>query len=384
MEAQVKTFNLRRLSSGDRLTLQVYQFFGEKSGQKVYLQANLHGAEIVGNLVIKELFAWLSQLDKSQLSGEIWLVPACNPVGMNQRSHFFSSGRYNSYDGKDWNRIFWNYNTETENLNQFVKTYLNDSLETIYQAYINKIQHQFQGRIKLNQKASYLPYPTQYQQILQSLAIDANYVIDLHSSSNQGVDYLFTFPGREEQTKAFLFDVALLVDQPTGYTFDEAFIKPWLSLEKAFLKLGRKLTFQVASFTLELGSGMTANPQSVQTGVRGIQNYLASQGIVKVSGFPVPETQNYPLEIVSKDQLKRYYAPTGGIIQSCVELKQTVVAGEIIYQILTMDKAAQKMDVIKIEAEASGWVFDRAINQGVNEGEYVLTILETGEENDHQ
>ena len=85
MKPQIKTINLRRLSSGDLLTLQVYQFLGKKLGKKTYLQANLHGAEIVGNVVIKEIFHWLSCLDASQLNGEIWLVPAYNPVGMNKR-----------------------------------------------------------------------------------------------------------------------------------------------------------------------------------------------------------------------------------------------------------------------------------------------------------
>jgi len=381
MKPQIKTINLRRLSSGDLLTLQVYQFLGKNLGKKTYLQANLHGAEIVGNVVITEIFDWLSQLDSSQLNGEIWLVPACNPVGMNQRSHFFNSGRYNSYDGKDWNRIFWDYDQENKNLEQFAKVHFADSPETIYQTYLQKIQQQFQGQLELTQQSSYLSYPAKYQQLLQSLCLDANYVIDIHSSSNQGVDYLFTFPGQEEQTKAFLLDVGLLVDEPTGYTFDEAFIKPWLSLENAFLKLGRKIKFEVASWTLELGSGMTANAESVKKGVRGIKNYLASLGIIQVSDFPLTETKTYPLQLVSKDRLKRYYAPTGGIIQNCADLKQAVVAGETIYQVLALNKPVEKPDLVNIKAENSGWIFDRATNQGVNEGEYVLTILEEEEKN---
>jgi hypothetical protein len=301
---------------------------------------------------------------------------------MNQRSHFFNSGRYNSYDGKDWNRIFWDYDQENENLEQFAKVHLADSPETIYQTYLQKIQQQFQLQLELTQQSSYLSYSAKYQQVLQSLCLDANYVIDIHSSSNQGVDYLFTFPGQEEQTKAFLLDVGLLVDEPTGYTFDEAFIKPWLSLENAFLKLGREIKFEVASWTLELGSGMTANAESVKKGVRGIKNYLASLGIVQVSDFPLTETKTYPLQLVSKDQLKRYYAHTGGIIQNCADLKQAVVAGETVYQILALNKPAEKPDLVNIKAENSGWIFDRATNQGVNEGEYVLTILEEEGKND--
>jgi predicted deacylase len=61
-------------------------------------------------------------LDNSQLVGEIWLVPVCNPLSTNQRTHYFSTGRYNTYDGKDWNRIFWDYEKECEDLEAFAKS----------------------------------------------------------------------------------------------------------------------------------------------------------------------------------------------------------------------------------------------------------------------
>jgi predicted deacylase len=105
----LSTIPLLQLASGDRLALQVYRFRGAKPGKKAYLQSNLHGAEISGNEVIHRAIGFLRELDASQLAGEIWLVPVCNPLGVNQRSHHFSSGRYNIYDGKDWNRIFWDY-----------------------------------------------------------------------------------------------------------------------------------------------------------------------------------------------------------------------------------------------------------------------------------
>ncbi|WP_041596165.1 succinylglutamate desuccinylase/aspartoacylase family protein [Halothece sp. PCC 7418] len=381
MQPKIETFHLRRLSSGDNLALQVYQFQG-KLGQKTYIQANLHGAEIVGNIVISEIFRWLSEIDPEKIWGEIWLVPACNPVGMNQRSHFFNSGRYNSYDGQDWNRIFWDYSTETDEIYDFAKQHLESEIETIYQGYIAQIKTWFQEQTARRYQSCYVPYPVKYQQTLQFLCWDANHVIDIHSSSNQGLDYLFTFPGQEEATKAFLLDVGIRVDQPSGYTFDEAFIKPWLVLEETFRKLGRNIKFNVASWTLELGSGMRAQPESVAKGVRGIKNYLVSQGIVKIPDFSLQATQNHTVQFVQKEQIQKYYAPTGGIIQNCVDLKTVVNKGDVIYQILELNKQGEPLKVISITAQTSGLIFDLGINQGVHEGEYVLTILAREDNND--
>ncbi|MEM7594095.1 MAG: succinylglutamate desuccinylase/aspartoacylase family protein, partial [Cyanobacteria bacterium P01_A01_bin.83] len=89
MIPQIEQIDLYKLASGDVLALQVYKFVGDLPGKKAYIQSNLHGAEIVGNSVIGQLIAYLITLERSQLRGEIWLVPVCNPLGVNQRSHFF-------------------------------------------------------------------------------------------------------------------------------------------------------------------------------------------------------------------------------------------------------------------------------------------------------
>ncbi|VXD13917.1 Succinylglutamate desuccinylase/aspartoacylase (fragment) [Planktothrix serta PCC 8927] len=114
MNPKILTIPLVKLASGDRLFLQVYQFKGSKPGKKAYLQSKLHGAEISGNAVIHDLIKFLTNSDPDQLTGEIWLVPVCNPLSVNQRSHQFSCGRYNPYNGKDWNRIFWDYKSDSQ------------------------------------------------------------------------------------------------------------------------------------------------------------------------------------------------------------------------------------------------------------------------------
>ncbi|QDZ40392.1 succinylglutamate desuccinylase/aspartoacylase family protein [Euhalothece natronophila Z-M001] len=378
MEAKIKTIPLARLSSGDDLTLQVYQFFGNPSGKKVYIQANLHGAEIVGNVVIRQLMSWLQSLDRGQLWGEVWLLPACNPLGMNQRSHFFSSGRYNPYDGKDWNRIFGV--EEDGERATFAQKYLNSSQDTIYHAYLDHLKSQLNNAQSF--QTSGTSYGVKYGNLLQSLCLDADIVIDLHSSSNEGINYLFTFPKQDESAKAFLLDVGLVVQQPGGYTFDEAFLKPWLSLEETFAQLGRSLNFNLESWTLELGGGMTANPQSVEKGVTGIKNYLAQKGVVNVSDFPLPETKDHHIYLADKSQLKKYYATTGGIIETYPPLRTPVKAGASLYQILEMNKKEHSPQLMTVTAEESGFIFDVGKNQAVNEGEYVLSVLETGDNYD--
>ena len=371
----ISTIPIQHLASGDRIFLQVYQFIGAKPGKKAYLQANLHGAEIVGNAVIHQLIEFLSNLDDTQLTGEIWLVPVCNPLSTNQRSHFFATGRYNPYDGRDWNRIFWDYHKECDDLAAFAASQINLQPDEIRQNYLSRIQTSFNKQLtKINSPLG-VPFRESYRYQLQSLCLDVNYVIDIHSSSNQAIDYLYSFHSREESAKAFLLPYSILMKEYNGDTFDEAFLNPWLALEHKLAELGKPIQFDLESWTLELGSGMVMNPESVTKGVLGIKNYLSQHGILTIPGFPLAETGAYSINFITKSQIQEYYAPMGGMIQSRVELGSEIKAGQLLYQLLVFNKNGELPTLIDILAETDGLVFNVSTSYGVNQGEYVLSVI---------
>jgi predicted deacylase len=371
----ISTIPLLHLASGDRLSLQVYKFVGAKPGKKVYLQANLHGAEIAGNAVINQLIAFLMMVPDSEVAGEIWLVPVCNPLSTNQRSHIFSSGRFCAYEGKDWNRIFWDYEKQEDDLEAFAKSQINLDPVAIRNNYLIKIKQSFDQLLEKIQSPSGVPFSQRFRYQLQSLSLDADYLIDLHSSTNQGLDYLYYFRDREASAKYFLLNQGILLDDYDGDAFDEAFIKPWLALEDTFKRLGREIKFDVEAWTLELGSGMQMNPESVEKGVRGVKNYLVQKGVLAMPGFTSADAVSPEMTFTAKSRVIKYYAPAGGMIQSRVQLGTVVKAGEAIYQLLSFNKSGSLPTVIYVVAEQTGLVYDISSNQAMNEGDYVLAIM---------
>ncbi len=377
MKPNIYTIPLRQFASGDFLYLQVYKFTGSKTGKKAYIQANLHGAEISGNAIIHHLIEFLMSLDDSQLIGEILLVPVCNPEGVNARSHQFSSGRYNSYDGKDWNRIFWDYEKEDIDIEAFAKTQINLTETEIKNNYRQEILRSFDRQLETINSGRGTPFYKQYRYRLQSLCLDADYVIDLHSSSNQSLDYLYCFHGREESANSFLLDYGMLMGEGEydGDAFDEAFLKPWLALERSFKKLGKPIQFDIESWTLELGSGMKMNPESVAKGIRGLKNYLAHKGILRISEFPLKEIADHQIVFTPKKEMKSYYAPVGGMIQNRVEPGTVVKQNQCIYQILNFNKNQELPKVVDVFAETDGLVLDNSTNHSVHQGDFVLDII---------
>lgn len=376
MIPNIETIFLRQMASGDRLFLQVYQFKGAKPGKKVYIQSNLHGAEISGNAVIHQLIEFLLSLNDTDLAGEIWLVPVCNPMGVNERSHIFSPGRYCAYEVRDWNRIFWDYEKEADDLVAFTKSQLHGDLGVVRQNYLTTIKDKFAKILEKINSSSGLPYTEQFRNKLQALSLDADYLIDLHSSTNQGLDYVYYFQNREDSAKYFLLDLGILLDKYDGDAFDEAFIKPWLALEAGFQQLGRNIRFDVEAWTLELGTGMQMKPNSVAKGVRGIKNYLAQKGVLQIPGFPLEQSMSHEMYFAASSKRTKYYAIAGGMIQSRINLGSTVKTGERLYQILSFNKEGQLPTVIDVCAQQDGLVYDISINQAVNQGEFVLEIIQ--------
>lgn len=372
MNPIIETIDLFQLASGDRLAIQVYKFIGQNPGAKVYIQANLHGCEIVGNAVAHKLMEYLSTVPEAAIAGEIWIVPTCNPLATNQRGHFYATGGFHAYSGEDWNRIFWEYEPTAEALNSFVQQYFEHDEQAIAQAYRQQIMAAFKEELAKQERPCGVSVPEYFRGKLQSLCLDADYLIDIHSSSNNGLDFTYYFPNRETQTGWFGFDYSILLEEGGAYAFDEAFIWPWIVLEKAFAEAGRTIHLAVESFTLELGSGMKMRPESVAKGLAGIKNYLAHQGIL-LTTTPQPSTTTF----LPSSNITRYRATVGGMIGDRLGLGQPVKAGEKLYEILSFNRQGKMPEVITVNSMVDGIVFDLAISESANQGEYVMSVLAT-------
>ena len=380
MIPEIQTRPIAHLASGDTISLQIYRFVGDRPGKKAYLQSNLHGVEVSGNVILHQLVGALCDLDASQLQGEIWIVPSCNPLATNQRSHHFSSGRYNPYTGHDWNRIFWDYekfavaHPRDYGIAEFAERYRDAEPEEIVREFRQQIRTAFAGIADRFETPESLPYEERYRYRLQDLCLDADYVIDCHSSTNQAVDYLYCFHDRQPSAQAFLLPYAILMHDYDGDAFDEAFCKPWLALERELAKRDRQIVFDIEAWTLEIGSGMDADADAVYRGLRGIKNYLASKGIIRFPKYPLVRTLSHKVEFFERSQLVEYYAPYGGTLSVQPVLGSVVTAKQRLYQLVSpQENGIRTHDV---SARQRGIVFDIARNCSLNEGELVLSVME--------
>ncbi len=360
-------------TSSDSLSLRVYEI-GKKIGPTVYIQSSLHGAELQGTAVIHELILRLKSIE---VSGTIRLAPAANPRSINQLSGPFTQGRFSPVTGDNWNRIFWDLANPAQknngglDLKSFVSNHLNSDFLCIQKAYKNLIKEILKNKLCSEygvSESKALAYT------LQGLAADADYVLDLHTGS-KAVRYLYVPIHCRESAKAFFMPCNLLVPLEFGNAFDEASFMPWVHLTNTFKEAGRNIPLQFESYTVELGSEETISLHDAKVDAERILNWLGSKGIIK---YETPYSFPTPMACHLKDY-KSYFAPSGGLMDFCVEPGDTINKGQILGNLLKLDKIGTDSAIVPIQSNAYGILVSRASSSNCHSGSEVFLVMENPE-----
>ena len=99
-----RTRTTKWFSSGTARSLVVHRYGAAGARPKAYLQASLHADETPPMLVAHHLAALLDDAARAdRIAGEIVLVPAANPIGLDQNVAGTHVGRYELAGGGNFN-----------------------------------------------------------------------------------------------------------------------------------------------------------------------------------------------------------------------------------------------------------------------------------------
>ena len=295
------------------LTVPVFTASSGLPGPKVYIQANIHGAEIQGNAVIYRL---LHALENLEIQGEITLVPFANPLGLNQKSGEYTMGRFDPVTGDNWNRL---YHCDLAFVDDFVKTWIDASDETIYTAFADRLKQQLDGAInnpmglKTGQHICYR---------LQQMAAEADFVLDLHTGPASS-RHLYVPMYAKDSAKYFNNPHVLLIPNGFDGALDEACFVPWWTLSEAYAKHGRNLPVPREAYTVELGSQEKIDMVEAQKDAEGILSYLQHKSVIN-GGFEPATMTRYACNL---EDYKTVYAGNGGLVEFHARLGEVLQAG---------------------------------------------------------
>ena len=340
------------MASGAKLTVPVYSFEGQKANSRstkekkspnVYIQANMHGAEVQGNAVIFQL---LELLKNCYIQSNITLVPYANPVACNHKNGEYTLGRFDPITGVNWNRM---YHFDESVIDPFAQQNIDaneDEISVNFQQLLldqieQKLDHNIWG-ITTGQRIAYQ---------LQQMAHQADLVLDLHTGP---ISSKHLYCPEYAKSSANYFDIPHTIFIPNEFdgAMDESTFCPWWSLQQAYKKLGRNFVmgegaFAKESFTVELGSQEQIDLAVAHQDALGILSYLQYKGVIGKGCKQENHQQNSQQHDYQPQDMTRYacylkdykalYSPMGGMIDYLAEFGKPLAAGEPLARILRMD-----------------------------------------------
>ncbi|RHW76604.1 succinylglutamate desuccinylase/aspartoacylase family protein [Colwellia sp. RSH04] len=319
------------MASGAKLTVPVYSYkTPNPQGPNVYIQANMHGAEVQGNAVIFQLLELLKDCD---IQGNITLVPYANPVACNHKNGEYTLGRFDPITGVNWNRM---YHFDESIILPFTEQYINatdiDIEHQFKQLMINEIEQKLDHNIFGLTTGQRIAYQ------LQRLAHQADLVLDLHTGP---ISSKHLYCPEYAQTSASYFDIphTILIPNEFDGAMDEATFCPWWHLQQAFVAKGRTFTmgqgvFNKESFTVELGSQEQIDLDVAHQDAMGILSYLQHKGVINAAEYKPQEMTRYACYLKN---YKALYSPMGGMVDFLANFGEPLATGEPLARILRMD-----------------------------------------------
>lgn len=315
--------------NGQPYTIPVFTIKGKLSGPKVYIQANLHGAEIQGNAVIYQLLERLKSID---IRGQITLVPQANPIGLNQKCGEYTQGRFDPVTGANWNRMYYH---DLDFVSDFVAQHMDSIDEEIRQHFATTINQRLSDAfhsplgLKTGQHVCYA---------LQQMAQDADYVLDLHTGP-QSAKHIYVPEYAQDAAHHFNVPNVLLIPNEFDGALDEACFVPWWTLSQAFAEKGRILTVEREAFTIELGSQETIDLTEAAADAQSILCYLNYKEMLMTSIVQPENITRYGCYL--KDY-KTVYAPRGGLVEYQAKFGEVLPAGQPMAQILNIERYGEE------------------------------------------
>ena len=294
-------------SLGSQRALTSFHFGQAGRGEKVHIQASLHADELPGMLVAWHLKQRLLQLEsEGAILGEIAVLPAANPIGLNQSQHNRLLGRFEMMSGQNFNRHY-------HAMAQPVFAAVRGQLGPDPRANTRLIRAAMKEELARLQPQSELQ---SLRHALHSLAFDADIMLDLHCDSRAELHVYTGTPlwDQCEPLSRYLGACASLLAEDSGdQPFDEACSQPWWQLRELAVQAGIDAPIEMAclAVTIELRGENDVNHEYAAKDAEAIIHFLQHRGVIAGDAPPLPPLRHPATPLAGSEDL---LAPHAGVV----------------------------------------------------------------------
>lgn len=319
---QEDRIELLRPQMGTSRALTVRRYGKPGTGPKAYFQAALHADELPGVITLHHLEKQLKEADeKGDITGEIVVVPFANPIGFTQYVDMKPIGRFEMRSGQNFNRHYPDLGPAVVEAVASKLTQNADENVKIIRAELRRLISEHR---KDNAPLSDL---SDLRFTLAELAIDADYVMDLHCDWEAPMHLYISdhnWPDAQDLSAQIGSECSLIAEISGDNPFDEAFSRPWVELRRVY---GDKFPIPMATLatTIELRGDRDVYDEYAITDADNLFKFLQRRGLIKGDPGPLPEAKCDATPLSGVD---RVMAPQGGMVVFSVAAGEIVKAGQ--------------------------------------------------------
>lgn len=352
-------------SPGTARSLVVHRYGAASARPKAYLQASLHADETPPMLVAHHLATLLDQAGREgRIAGEIVLVPAANPIGLDQNVAGSHVGRYELAGGGNFNRGFPDLTEavaariehelgrdEAEN-DRIVRGALNDAILSV----------EPRGPLAHLRRA------------LMRLAVDADIVLDLHCDA-EALPHLHiadaNWPAGADLAAEIGSRAQLVSIDPGGSAFEDTMSGHWRKLRERF---GAAHPIPQGCFagTVELRGRADVSDAQARADAEALLRFLMRRGAVRGDPGPLPAAAGEGVAFEAVDMVR---APVSGIVAYRRALGDQVSAGDVIADIVDPMAADPSAARTPAATRASGFILARRDDKLVRPGQVIAKVV---------
>lgn len=319
---QEDRINLVRPQMGTSRALTVRRYGKVGRGPKAYFQAALHADELPGVITLHHLEALLKEADaKAEITGEIVIVPFANPIGFTQYVDMKPLGRFEMRSGQNFNR---HYPDLSPALIEAVASKLTQDADQN----VAIIRAELRRLIAQSRKDSApLTDLVDLRLTLAELAIDADYVMDLHCDWEAPMHLYISdhnWPDAADLSAQIGSECSLIAEISGDNPFDETFSRPWVELRRVYRD---KFPIPMATLatTIELRGDRDVYDDYAIKDADNLFKFLQRRGLIKGDPGALPDAKCDATPLSGVD---RVMAPHGGMVVFHIEAGAKVKAGQ--------------------------------------------------------
>ncbi len=347
---------------GTRREIFVLRFGNPGARPLAYLQAALHADEPPGLLVMYHLRRLLEDLEaRGEMLGEVIVVPAANPIGLDQRLLGSAVGRFALDSGQNFNRGF-------PALGEALLARLGGQLRGDPEANRERIRRAMLEELAARQAVS---EAEALKLQLMRLACPADIALDLHCD-HEAVLHLYTHVMLELEAEPLArllgAQVVLLAELSGDDPFDEALSRPWFELKRHHGS--ETIAGGCFSATVELRGEAEVDHDLALRDAQALCDFLRWRRVLAGTAPRLPEPLCRGTPLAGSEPI---VAPVGGVVAYHRAPGAQVSAGDAIADVVDPLSG----DLHTVRAGVSGILYARSARRLARPGDRLAKIAGT-------